>query len=541
MPEKEDLNVLMFLNDYLADCREGFQAINTALLGLEKNPAQTDQLNEIFRHIHTLKSSSAMLKFSDVSELAHSCEDILDRLRKSELAVTTEVVEVLFEVTDKLENIVKEHAGGRHGGTDYKEILKKMENLTSGQSHPEGKPVAVKPKKAVLPSLEKIHTVKVDIDLLDSMFNTIGELIIDKKRLDNIVAGVSGKELKNVLASMERMINELQEDISTARLVPVGEIFQKFPRMVHDLAKESAKEIEFILEGNEIELDKAILDAIGEPLIHLLRNAVDHGIESPELREQHHKSRAGTVKLSASRMENNVLITVSDDGAGIDPEHLKEVFVKKGVITKDEAASLHDKDILEMLLEAGVSTAEKVTEVSGRGVGLYVVKSSIKGLGGSVDLKTEKGKGSTFSLKLPLTTAVMQTLMVGLGDYTFAIPSDIVQETLEVKRQDIKALHDQQALILHEEVIPFVRLHQILNISGQENLAEMIAVIVRTGDRVIGLGVDSVVDQAENIIKPFDPLAQQFTGFSGGTILGDGRVALLLDIPELLGSATLQA
>jgi len=540
MPDIDKLDISIFINDYLADCREGFQAINKALLALEKDPGQTEHLDEIFRRVHTLKSSSAMLEFSDVAELAHSCEDLMDRLRKYELAVTQDTIDVLFEITDKLEVMVKEHAEGRHDVAGFKDIVRKIEKMSSGASKFDEKPTAGKPGKASLLSLEKIHTVKVDIDLLDAMFNIVGELIINKRRVDTMVAGITNKELKTVLAGMDRMINELQENVSVARLVPVGEIFQKFPRLVRDLAREAGKEIELILEGSEIELDKAVLDTIGEPLLHLLRNAVDYGIETAESRQQQGKKRVGTIKLAASRMENHVSISVADDGAGIEPKQLKEVFVKKGLIKPEEAESLQDSDILEMLFKSGVSSAEKVTEVSGRGVGLDVVRNSVKKLGGTVNIITEKGKGTNFTLRLPLTTAVIQTLMIGVGQHIFAIPSDIVQETLGVKPQDIKKIHDQQALVIRNEVIPFVRLHQILNIPDQENLEETIAIIVNRGDKLIGLGVDTVVDQAENIIKPFDTLAQHFTGFSGGTIMGDGRVALLLDVPGLLGFTTIQ-
>jgi two-component system chemotaxis sensor kinase CheA len=540
MPDKDNIDISMFISDYLADCQEGFQSINDALLALEKDPRQTEKLDEIYRQVHTLKSSSAMLEFSDVSELAHACEDFLDHLRRNDSAITRDYINFLFEITDKLEMMVKEHADGKHDGTLFKEITSKIETILSGRAKPDKKPIAGKPRKSSLLSLEKIHSVKVDIDLLDTMFNTIGELIINKRRIDNIVAGTSDKELKKVSASMDRMINELQDNISAARLVPVGEIFQKFPRMVRDLALEADKEIEFILEGNDIELDKAVLDTIGDSLIHLLRNAVDHGIEAATARQKQGKPAGGIIKLTASRIENHVLISVADDGAGIDPKQLKEVFLRKGLIKAEEAESLHDNDMLELLFESGVSSTEKVTEISGRGVGLDVVRNSVKKLGGTVNINTEKGKGTTFSLKLPLTTAVMQTLIVGIGQHVFAIPTDIIQETLEIKQKDIKEIQDQQALVLRKEVIPFVNLHQALNIPSPENPEALIAIIVNRGDSLISLGVDAVVDQAENIIKPFDPLAQNFTGFSGGTIMGDGKVALLLDIPGLLGFANIQ-
>lgn len=540
MPDKNETDVSMFLDDYLADCKEGFQEINNALLALEKDNGQIERLDEIFRHVHTLKSSSAMLKFSDVAELAHTCEDLLDRLRKRELPVTQESIDVLFEATDKLEMMVREHTEGRHGGVAFQGIPEKIERLASGDSKREGKSEIDKPRKVAMPAIEKIHSVKVDIDLLDSMFNVVGELIINKRRIDNIVADINRKELKGALAAMDRMISELQESVSAARLVPVGEIFQRFPRMVRDLAREAGKEVELVLEGSEIELDKAVLDAISEPLIHLLRNAVDHGIEPAESRRKQGKERSGIIKLAASRGENYISISVGDDGGGIDMTQMKEVLARKGLMKPEEADSLKDSDVLELLFQSGVSTAEEVTDVSGRGVGLDVVRNSVRELGGTVEVTTEKGRGTRFTLRLPLSTAVMQTLMIGVGEHLFAIPSDIVLETLEVKPQDIKDIHNEQAMVLREQVIPFVRLHRVLNIRRQEDQEEMIAVVVQRGDKLLGLGVDTVVDHTENIIKPFDPLAQQFKGFSGGTILGDGSVALLLDIPVLLGFETLQ-
>ena len=295
MPDKDKLDISIFINDYLADCREGFQAINKSLLALEKAPGQTEHLDEMFRHVHTLKSSSAMLEFSDVAELAHSCEDLMDRLRKHELAVKQETIDVCFEIIDKLEMMVKEHTEKRHGGINFKDIVGKIEKISSGASKLDEKPADSQPRKVSSLSLEKIHTVKVDIDLLDTMFNIVGELIINKKRIDTIIAGNTSKELKTVLASMDRMINELQENVSTARLVPVGEIFQKFPRLVRDLAREAGKEIELILEGSEIELDKAVLDTIGDPLLHLIRNAIDHGIETTESRLKQGKKRTGII------------------------------------------------------------------------------------------------------------------------------------------------------------------------------------------------------------------------------------------------------
>ena len=389
-------------------------------------------------------------------------------------------------------------------------------------------------------AIERIETVRVHVEVLDSLFNLVGELIITKNRIDDLVADTAGKELKGALTAMDRIISELQEDVSTARLVPVDEIFQKFPRMVRDLAREHHKEIELVLEGREIELDKAILDAIGEPVIHLLRNAVAHGIELPDERQEQNKGRVGTIKLAAQRAENHIIFHVDDDGGGIDIARMKEVAIRKGFVKAEEVESLPDRDVLNLLFEPGFSGAEEVTGLSGRGVGLDVVRTSVRKMGGTVEVATQKGKGARFTLRLPLTTAIMQTLMVGVGEHIFAIPSDIVLETLEIHPQDIREIQHGQALVLRQEVIPFTRLNEVLNIPIQENQRELVAVIVYRGDQFMGLGVDTVLDHTESIVKPFDLIAQQFKGFSGGTILGDGRVALLLDIPTLFGFETLR-
>jgi len=543
MPDKDKIDLSMFLDDYLNDAKEGFQRINSALLALEKDHSQTEQLDEIFRAIHTFKSSSTMLEFSHIAELAHTCEDLLDRLRKHEVAVSGETIDVLFEVTDTLEKMVQERAEGKESAFEFQALARKIKELASGgtyhqkQVNPQEVP---KTKTAAIPTIEKIETVRVQVDLLDSLFNLAGELIINKNRLDNILADTADKELKAALASMEHNISELQENVSVARLVPVGEIFQKFPRMVRDLAREAGKEVELVLEGSEIELDKAILDTLSEPLIHLLKNAVDHGIEPAETRQKRKKKRSGMVKLAAKRAENHILIDVEDDGSGIDTARMKEVAVRKGFVSPEEAESLQDKDTLNLLFEPGITSAEEVTDVSGRGVGLDVVKNSVKRLGGTVEVATQKGKGTRFTLTLPLTTAVLQTLMVGVGNHIFAIPTDTVVETLEIKPEDIKEIRNEQVLVLRQEVIPFVRLNEVLNIPGGEDQDNLIAVVIHIGDRFLSLGVDTVVDQMENIIKPFDPVAQQFRSFSGGTILGDGSVALLLDTANLFGFETLR-
>ncbi|HHT9110111.1 MAG TPA: chemotaxis protein CheA [Candidatus Brocadiaceae bacterium] len=553
MSEKDKIDFLRFLGDYLADAREGFQSVNTALLALEKDFSRTELLDEIFRVFHTMKSSSIMLEFADIADLAHLTEDLLDLMRKNTIQVSQKSIDIIFELADTLELMVKERAekkgaSGADWGAKVSEFRVKIEELKSKilteAARMSKKTVEGRNKgddwKASIPVIEKTQTVRVHIDLLDSLFNTVGEIIILRNRMETIVSDIQSKELKSTLAEMSRLVSQLQDDVSVARMVPVAEVFEKFPRMVRDLAKERRKEIDFILEGSEIELDKTILDAMGEPVLHLLRNAIDHGIESPEERQKQNKGIRGKIRLAAKRTENHILVEVEDDGRGIDTSHIKRVAVRKGFIKQEEADSLQDKTIMNLLFHPSFSTAEEVTGISGRGVGLYVVRTSAKELGGMVEMTTQVSKGTCFTLRLPLSTAIMQMLMVGVGEHIFGVPSDIVIETMDVKPEDIKQIHDSKALVLRNEVIAFALLHEALNVPYRREPENCIAVIISRGNKIMAIGVDTVLDQMENIVKPFDPIAQQFKGFSGGMVLGDGRVALLLDIPALFNFETLK-
>jgi two-component system chemotaxis sensor kinase CheA len=548
MPD-DKIDYSMFLDDYMNDAIEGFQEANSALLALEKDMSQTEQLDYVFRAVHNLKSSSAMLEFSDIAELAHCSEEMLDRLRRKKYPVGQEIIDMLFEVIDLLGAMVKER-GAKKGKTsaesgtrslDLKENLKRMTaELESaadiaGPGYEEAAKRALQPPSdaSEIPKIDKIQTVRVKVELLDSLFNLVGELIINKNRIDNLLADSSDKELKSTLAATERLIASMQDNVSTARLVAVEEIFQKFPRLVRDLARERGKEVDFVLEGRDIEMDKSVLDTIGEPLIHLLRNAVDHAIEPPGMRILSGKPKEGAIRLAAKRTEDRILIEVEDDGAGIDVEMVKKIGLEKGMITPEAAAAMPEKDILALIFMPGFTSASEVTEISGRGVGLDVVKTSVEKLNGTVDITTAKGAGARFTLRLPLTQAIMQTLLVGTGDHIFAIPSDTVTETLEVKEGQLKEIGDRRVLVLREDIIPFVGLENALHLPAPENRADLIAVILNWGEKKLALGVESVLDQMENIIKPFDPIARQFSNFSGGIIMGDGKVALLLDVPAL--------
>ncbi|MDH4161586.1 MAG: chemotaxis protein CheA [Nitrospirota bacterium] len=540
----DSMDFSVFLGDFLRDAQEGFQEAGTALLALEKDHGRREALDDVFRVVHTIKSSSTMLEFADIAGFAHTLEDLLGRMRDKTAPVDRTAIDILFDAIGLLEALVVARAEKR--AEPAESVLQKVRELKDRilardtGTVPQDRPLGPEKPAAAAPQIEAIRSVRVRVDVLDSLFNLVGELIIIKNRIDNLVADVPGKELKAALSAMDHMIATLQDDVSAARMVPVDEIVQKFPRMMRTLARERGKEVDFVIEGREIELDKSILDALGEPLLHLLRNAVDHGVDPPEERRKLGKPGTAAVTLSVMRTENNILVSVEDDGAGIDISRMRELAAARGYVKPAEAERMQERDVLNLLFQPGVSSTEQVTSLSGRGVGLDVVKTSVRKMGGTVDIATRKGAGSRFTLTLPLTTSIIQTLLVGVGAHTFAIPSDMVLESLEIKPEDVKDVGARQALVLRREAIPFVRLHEALNIPAEEGRRDAFAVIIKQRDSFVAVGVDAVQNHAENIIKPFDPVARQFKGFSGGIIMGDGSVALLLDMPTLLGFDTLR-
>ncbi|HEY5493130.1 MAG TPA: chemotaxis protein CheA [Candidatus Anoxymicrobiaceae bacterium] len=388
---------------------------------------------------------------------------------------------------------------------------------------------------AVLQAARRTQSVRVNITRLDTLMNLVGELVINRTRLTQIAHGFDLPELREALDQTSRLTAELQDEVMKTRMVPVEHVFNRFPRMVRDLARTEYKEIDFVVEGKEIELDRTILDEISDPLIHMIRNAVDHGIVIPEKRVKQGKPARGTVKLSAYRDRNYVAIEVYDDGEGIDPARVFDRAVAKGLMSEDERRTLTDDDVLRVLCLPGFSTSEQVSGVSGRGVGMDAVKSKAEALGGFVLLAFAPGLGTTVTLKLPLTLAIVQALMVEVAGETYAVPLGTVRETHVISPEDIKTVQSHEAIFLRDETIPLLRLDRLLECSVQLNGAEQFPVVItEIGPRLIALGVHSLIGQQEIVISALDKFLKRVEGFAGATILGTGRVALILDIPSLM-------
>lgn len=397
---------------------------------------------------------------------------------------------------------------------------------------------AVDKEKLLKHRIKGMRTIRVDIDRLDDLMNLVGELVINKTRLVQIGSVYKLTELDETLAQIGRITTELQAVVMKLRMVPVEHVFNRFPRMVRDLAREEGKEVEFIIEGKETELDRTVIDEIGEPLVHLLRNAIDHGIEPPDERERLGKPRKGLLKLSAHHEGNYVVIEVQDDGKGIDIEKVKQRAVERGIVSPEEVERMTENEILMLITLPGFSTSDKVTEVSGRGVGMDVVKSKVEALNGILEIETEKGKGTKVIIKLPLTLAIIQALLTRVGEEIYAIPLANIDETLSITPQDVKLVRNQEVILLRGSVLPLVRLHDVLDVppapskNGDEE--EYAVVVARVGEKRAGLVVDTLIGQQEIVIKSLGKLLRGIKGISGATILGDGKVALILDVVPLV-------
>ena len=415
---------------------------------------------------------------------------------------------------------------------EKKEEQKEEKPQQQPQQQVEKKPEPKKPTTLAKKEEKKsTQTIRINIEKLDKLMNLVGELVITRANFSQIAHKYQLKELNNAINRLSMLINELQEEVMAMRMIPVAYVFNRFPRMVRDLAKALGKEVEFIMEGTDIELDRTVLDELAEPLVHLIRNALDHGIEPPEEREKVGKPRKGVLKLIAERERDHVNIIVEDDGRGIDPEKIKKKAIERGIITEEEAKKLSDHEIINLIFMPGFSTADKVSDVSGRGVGMDVVKTKIESLGGTVVVYSEKGKGTRVVLKLPLTMAIITALLMKLADQVYAIPITSVLDVTMINKKDIKNIEGTNAIIYRDEIIPVIWLKDFLGMHHlQENSDELTIVVIERSGGKLGVVVDEVIGREDIVVKSLTGILKNIPGLAGATILGDGRVALILDL-----------
>ncbi|KPU28195.1 chemotaxis protein CheA [Caloranaerobacter sp. TR13] len=379
-------------------------------------------------------------------------------------------------------------------------------------------------------------TVRVDIDRLDNLMNLVSELIIIKTRMEEVGGRSENHNMNEAIEYLERITTSIHDAVMKVRMVPIDRVFNRFPRMVRDLSKELGKDIKLIMSGEETEVDRTVIDEIGDPLIHLIRNSIDHGIESPKERLKIGKKEFGSLYLRAYPDGNNVVIEVEDDGKGIDLEKVKRKAVDKKLITEEIAHNMSKEEIISLLFKAGFSTAEQISDVSGRGVGLDVVKNKIESIGGNIEVETAKGKGTKFTIRIPLTLAIIQALLIKLQDEIYALPLSSIKEITTIKSQTIRKVQNHEVVLFRNKTLPIIRLGQVLGIEKTDKIdknEELITVIAKKGDKEAGLIVDKLIGQQEIVIKSLGKYLSGTRYIAGATILGDGSISLILDINSL--------
>ncbi|GAF26454.1 chemotaxis protein histidine kinase and related kinases [Moorella thermoacetica Y72] len=496
-----------------------------------------------------MKSARAYLVFNNLKELGEIIKSVphTQDLEAEKFDDTFTLAFVSREDADTLANVVK-------SVSEIKDVLVRPIVLEEDQpaaaraGTAPGKPgvEAAGGKNGTTAPAGEHHvnqTVRVDVQRLENLMNLVGELVIDRTRLTEVGNGLKNRlgneelleTLEEVSLHIGRITSDLQEEIMKARMFPIDQVFNRFPRMVRDLARKAGKEIDFIIEGRETELDRTVIEEIGDPLIHLLRNAIDHGIEEPEVRLRQGKPRHGTVRLKAFHQENQIVITVEDDGAGMDAEKIKAKAIAKGLISPESAARLSRREALDLIFLPGLSTSDKVTDVSGRGVGMDIVRNHIEKINGTIDIRTTPGKGTCFTIKLPLTLAINRSLLVHVDGRVYAFPLANVVEIIDVTPDSIQHVHRQQVVVVRGRVLPLIYLGQALGLATPIPAADTYAVvIVGLAEKQVGFIVDDLIGEQEIVIKSLGNFIGKIPGIAGATIMGDGSVALILDVRSLM-------
>jgi len=578
---EHELNEMQsIIEEFMIETNEIVDSLDANLVKLERESGNLDLLNEIFRGAHTMKGTSGFLGFNELTRITHRMEDVLNLLRKNELRVTTEVMDVLLKAVDHVKYVLQDIIDNKQGNTDLTQIIEDLTKIyesksvtavratgliglsdteTFVQTGPEKKATSEKVEAKVLDNivqdnaadekklakkgmLRKVDsTIRVGVDRLDSLVNMVGELVLGRNALVQTAAMLqaehegerSFENLVEASSQINFITTELHLAIMKMRMLQVGNVFNKFPRVVRDFSRELSKKIDLVIAGEETELDKSVIEEINDPLVHLIRNSVDHGIESPAERKKAGKSEKGTINLSAFQEGNNIVIQVRDDGQGMKIEAIKKKALERGLATSKTIEKASQKELLDFIFQPGFSTAAKTTSVSGRGVGMDVVRTNIEKLKGQIELFTEEGKGSLVTIKLPLTLAIVQGLLVSCGNDIFAIPLTSVKETVIVSSERIKYINQKPAIKLRDTILPLVELTEVLFNRKSESRDQLRVVVVGLAEKQIGLIVDSLIGQEEVVIKTMGDYLGNTPGVAGATIMGDGRARLIIDLAGL--------
>jgi two-component system chemotaxis sensor kinase CheA len=564
--------------EFLVESTENLDQLDRDFVALEMNPSAPDRLAAIFRTIHTIKGTSGFLGLPKLEGLAHAGENVLSKIRDGELALTPGITSTLFSMVDGVRRILRcVESSTNEGSEDYSHIIAKLEVLCGPRVPPLGEilvdagVIGRKELEAALEEQKKVDrklgqilvargsakpaaiadalhaqgemraaatdtTIRVDVGLLDKLMNLVGELVLARNQILQFAGQSKDSSFLGTSQRLNLLTTELQEGVMKTRMQPIGNVWNKFPRVVRDLAMTCHKQVKLEMIGEETDMDRTIIEAIKDPLTHVVRNSVDHGIETPEVRTARGKAAIGKLLLRAYHEGGQVNIEISDDGAGIDPEKIRDKAVARGLVTKERAARMSDRESLNLIFLPGFSTAEKVTSVSGRGVGMDVVKTNVEKIGGTVDVQSKAGQGTTLKIKIPLTLAIIPALVVTSHTERFAIPQvnllELVRLEGEQARTLVEHIHGAPVYRLRGNILPLVFLNRTLGFP-EKAMADSSAiniVVLQADDRQFGLVVDGVSDTEEIVVKPLGKELKGLSAFAGATIMGDGRVALILDV-----------
>ncbi|KAB7771906.1 chemotaxis protein CheA [Xanthomonas maliensis] len=541
--------------DFIVEAQEILDRLGEQLVSLEQAPDEADQLNAVFRGFHTLKGGAGFLAIKPMVELCHAAEETLGMARSGEAVLQAHHFDAAQQSLDYLQAMLDAMSSGETVPHAPATLIAQFDakgappavkaapksaapKAVAAAAHDDGHaPAAGKAggKTAAKAGAEAEQTVRVDTKRLDAIVNLIGELVLSRNRLKTLRTRLRDEELDRAVSTLDIATARLQTAVMRTRMQPVSKVFSRFPKVARDVARTLSKEVELELIGAETELDRNLVEALADPLVHLVRNAIDHGIEAPTLREATGKPRSGHVRLSAQQEGDYVSIEIQDDGAGIDPERLREKAREKGLIDAEAAARLSTDECLHLIFLPGFSTKAEVTDISGRGVGMDVVQSRIRELSGQIQIQSELGRGSRFMIRVPLTLAILPTLLVQAGEAVYALPLARVVEVLHAPQTSLGWFDGRAVLDRRSHTLPLIDLRRWLGVPAEQPPL-LTVVLLQAGETRFGLVVDQVRGREEVVIKPLPRALRGLPGYAGATLIGDGRMALILDVDGLRAS-----
>lgn len=553
-----------FIAAFFEEAADNLTGLEEGLLQLESRPEDAELINGIFRAAHSIKGTGGAMGFTEVAQFTHHVETVLDYMRQGKLLPTAERIQLMLKATDALSSMIAAAKDGSAGPDDLDSLIDTLRQQTSGFGNvsalEHGPPACAASVSSEIPGVTLFEdqpakpevvakndlnpnkrtvsseSIRVSVAKVEELINLVGELVIANSMVQQAYASsdVDPQVLQEAIAGMDLTTRQLQEQVMAVRLMPMATLFRRFPRIVHDLAKSLGKSVNLVMEGEETELDKQVIEEVSDPLTHLIRNAVDHGLELPEKRVALGKPAEGHITLRAFHEGGNVVIEVVDDGAGINTQRVRQKAVDRGVISAD--AVLTDDEICQLILLPGLTTAEKITDVSGRGVGLDVVQRNVAALNGSIHICSELGRGCTFRIRLPLTMAILDGLAMRLGNDVYVLPLVSVVESLRPEPGQIVHIAERgELLMVRGEPLPLIHTRQMFHANAAKtDPCNGLVVLVENQGRKYGLVVDELVGQLQVVMKSLETNYERVEGVSGATILGDGRIAMIVDIAGLV-------